>query len=40
MQGFRKRVTTVIMKDVPVAIPVHCLGHSLNPCLQGAESKT
>ena len=34
MQGKRKGLATLIKKEVPAALPVHCLAHSLNLCLQ------
>ena len=34
MQGKRKGHATLIKNEVPAALPVHCLGHSLNLCLQ------
>ena len=36
MQGKRKGLATLIRKEVPAALPVHCLAHSLNLCLQDA----
>lgn len=36
MQGRRKGLTTLIRNEVPAALPVHCLAHSLNLCLQDA----
>ena len=36
MQGRRKGLATLIRKEVPAALPVHCLAHSLNLCLQDA----
>lgn len=35
MQGRRTGVATRILAENPAAIPVHCLAHSLNLCLQG-----
>ena len=37
MQGNKGGVATRIRQDVPQALPVHCLTHSLNLCLQDAE---
>ena len=34
MQGKRKGLATLIKNEVPAALPVHCLAHSLNLCLQ------
>ena len=34
MQGVRKGLATLIKNEVPAAVPVHCLAHSLNLCLQ------
>lgn len=34
MQGKRKGLATIIKKDAPAALSVHCLAHSLNLCLQ------
>ena len=34
MQGKRKGLATLIRNEVPAALPVHCLAHSLNLCLQ------
>ena len=39
MQGRRTGVATRILQEQPAAIPVHCLAHSLNLCLQGAARK-
>ena len=39
MQGRRKGLATLIRNEVPVALPVHCLAHSLNLCLQDASRK-
>ena len=39
MQGCRKVVATLTRKDVPSALPVHCLVHSLEFCLQGGRRK-
>jgi len=36
MQGKRTGVATRILKENPAALPVHCLAHSLNLCLQDA----
>ena len=36
MKGIRSGVATRIKKDTPQALPVHCLAHSLNLCLQDA----
>ena len=36
MQGKRKGLATLIRNEVPAALPVHCLTHSLNLCLQDA----
>lgn len=35
MQGRRTGVATRILADNKAAVPVHCLAHSLNLCLQG-----
>ena len=34
MQGKRKGLATLVKNEVPAALPVHCLAHSLNLCLQ------
>lgn len=34
MQGIRNGVATRIQRENPAALPVHCLAHSLNLCLQ------
>ena len=39
MQGKRSGVATRLKEKVPAAIPVHCLAHSLNLCLQDASWK-
>ena len=39
MQGKRSGLATRICKEIPAALPVHCLGHSLNLCLQDAARK-
>ena len=39
MQGKRTGVATRMLKDNPAALPVHCLAHSLNLCLQDAGRK-
>ena len=39
MQGRRKGLATRIKAEVPAALPVHCLVHSLNLCLQDASRK-
>ena len=39
MQGRRKGLATLIKTEVPAALPVHCLAHSLNLCLQDASRK-
>ena len=39
MQGRRKGLATLIKSEVPSALPVHCLAHSLNLCLQDASRK-
>ena len=39
MQGRLSGVAARIRKDVPQALPVHCLGHSLNLCLQDSGRK-
>ena len=36
MQGKRKGLATIIKKEAPAALSVHCLAHSLNLCLQDA----
>ena len=36
MKGIRSGVAARIRKDVPQALPVHCLAHCLNLCLQDA----
>lgn len=36
MQGIRSGVATRILGENPAALPVHCLAHSLNLCLQDA----
>ena len=36
MKGIRRGVAARIRKDVPQALPVHCLAHCLNLCLQDA----
>lgn len=36
MKGIRNGVSTKIRNDCPQALPVHCLAHSLNLCLQDA----
>ncbi len=36
MQGRRKGLATLFRNEVPAALPVHCLAHSLNLCLQDA----
>ena len=36
MQGKRKGVATQIRRECPAAVPVHCMAHSLNLCLQDA----
>ena len=36
MQGKRSGVATRLRNEEPAAIPVHCLAHSLNLCLQAA----
>ena len=36
MKRIRSGVATRIKNDVPQALPVHCLAHSLNLCLQDA----
>ena len=36
MQGKRKGLATLIRNDVPAALPVHYIAHSLNLCLQDA----
>ena len=36
MKGVRTGVATRIKNDTPQALPVHCLAHSLNLCLQDA----
>ena len=37
MQGVRNGLATLIKKEVPAALPVHCLAHSLNHCLQAVS---
>ena len=37
MQGRKKDLATLIRNKVPAALPVHCLVHSLNLCLQDAS---
>lgn len=39
MQGTRNGLASKIRKDVPAALPVHCLAHCLNLCLQDAGRK-
>lgn len=39
MQGRRKGLATLIKAEVPAALSVHCLAHSLNLCLQDACRK-
>ena len=39
MQGRLSVVAARIRKDVPRALPVHCLAHSLNLCLQDSGRK-
>ena len=39
MQGKRSGLATKIRGDVPSTLPVHCLGHCLNLCLQDAGRK-
>ena len=34
IQGKRKGLATLIRNEVPAALPVHCLAHSLKLCLQ------
>jgi len=34
MQGHRKGVATLIKRESPYAVAVHCYAHSLNLCLQ------
>ena len=36
MKGVRSGASTRIRNDCPQALPVHCLAHSLNLCLQDA----
>ncbi len=36
MQGKRKGLAKLVRNEVPAALPVHCLAHSLNLCLQDA----
>jgi len=36
MQGIQTVVATRIPTETPAALPVHCLAHSLNFCLQDA----
>ena len=39
MKGKRSGLATRICKEIPAALPVHCLAHSLNLCLQDASRK-
>ena len=39
MQGKRTGVAARVLQQQPAAIPVHCLAHSLNLCLQHAARK-
>ncbi len=39
MQGRRNGLATRIRNEIPAALPVHCLGHCLNLCLQDAGRK-
>ena len=39
MQGHRKGVATLIKRESPYAVAVHCYAHSLNLCLQDAGRK-
>ncbi len=39
MQGKHSGVATRLRNEEPAALPVHCLAHSLNLCLQGAGKK-
>ena len=39
MQGRRSGVATRILEEEPAALPVHCLAHSLNLCLQDASKQ-
>ena len=39
MQGRRKGLATLIRAEVPAALHVHCLAHSLDLCLQDAGRK-
>ena len=39
MQGKRSGLATRICNEIPAALPVHCLAHSLNLCLQDAARK-
>ena len=34
MQGKRKGLSTMILKENPAAVPVHCFAHCMNLCLQ------
>ena len=37
MQGKRKGLATLIQRECPAAVSVHCFAHSLNLCLQDAS---
>ena len=39
MHGKRKGLATFIKNEVPAALPVHCLAHSLTLCLQDVARK-
>ena len=39
MQGKRSGIATHICNEIPAALPVHCLAHSLNLCLQDPARK-
>ena len=39
MQGSRTGVATRILQEQPAALPVHCLAHSSNICLEDAARK-
>ena len=39
MQGSRSGVATRVLREEPAALPVHCLAHSLNLCLQDAAKQ-
>ena len=39
MQGRKSGVAARVLKEEPAALPVHCLAHSLNLCLQDAAKQ-